>query len=164
MSDLLWAKYRVVCPALWGFYGDEKTADGKRALGWWRESPDGPFVNEQAHVDRMTALGAGFAAITLRNFGRTNRRNPFPNDIFWHCLQKMVSIPISDIQDTHVLLLASALRAAPERIFGFFGQVGLGLLRRAIVDIPAGLGRTSMGLHQLTLLKEQYYREKHIMI
>lgn len=162
MSDILWAKYRVVCPALWGFTGDEKTDAGRRALGWWREEADGPFISEQTHSDRMTALGAGYAALTLRNFGKTQRRNPFPNTMFWSSLFKIVSIPPSEMQDTHITLLGSMLRSSGERILGFFGQGGLFLMRKAIVELPESFSRQTMGVNKLKLLKELYLREKSI--
>ncbi|KAL4809521.1 hypothetical protein BDV18DRAFT_157277 [Aspergillus unguis] len=164
MVDILWAKYRVVCPALWGFHGNEKTEGGRRALGWWRDGPDGPWVSEQAHADRMTALGAGFAALTLRNFGKTQRKNPFPNTMFWFSMHKILNIPVNEIQETHVTLLSAMLRSSAERIVGFFGHIGLALMRRAIVELPAGLPRQSMAVNQLKLLKDLYKREKHIII
>ncbi|KAL4786068.1 hypothetical protein BJX76DRAFT_141966 [Aspergillus varians] len=164
MVDVLWAKYRVVCPALWGFHGNEKTESGRRALGWWREGPDGPFVSEQAHADRMTALGAGFAALTLRNFGKTQRKNPFPNTLFWFSMHKILNIPASEIQETHITLLSAMLRSSAERIVGFFGHIGLALMRKAIVELPSNLPRQSMAVNQLKLLKDLYKRDKHIII
>ncbi|KAJ5902193.1 hypothetical protein N7495_002721 [Penicillium taxi] len=164
MSDILWAKYRVVCPALWGFTGSDKTAAGRRALGWWRETPDGPFVKEQTHVDRMTALGAGFSALTLRDFGKTTRQNPFPNHIFWVSLQKLLSIPTSELQETHIILLHSMLHHSSERVLSFFGQFGLAILRKAIVDLPREVEQKSMPLGQLKLLREVYLKEKNILL
>ncbi|KAJ9294299.1 hypothetical protein DTO271G3_6874 [Paecilomyces variotii] len=164
LVDILWAKYRVVCPALWAFYGDEKTVAGKVAIGWWRQEPGGPFVDEQTHVDRMTGLGAGFAALTLRNFGKTPRKNPFPNTIFWHIMHKILTIPPEEIQETHLILLTAMLRSSADRIVGFFGHVGLALLRTAIVDLPSKVPKQSMALNGLKLLRELYLRERHILI
>ncbi|RDW76506.1 putative RNA export mediator Gle1 [Aspergillus mulundensis] len=165
MVDILWAKYHVVCPALWGFYGNEKTESGRKALGWWRDGgADGPFVSEQTHLDRMTALGAGFAALTLRNFGKTARKNPFPNTLYWSAMHKILNIPVADMQETHITLLSAMLRSSAERIVGFFGHIGLALMRKAIVELPAQMPRQSMGVNQLKLLKDLYQREKHIVI
>lgn len=164
MSDILWAKYRVVCPALWGFTGSEDTDAGRRALGWWREEAGGLFISEQGHLDRMTALGAGFSAITLRNFGKTARRNPFPNTIFWTSITKILSIPPSEIQDTHITLLQPMLRSSEERILTFFGQFGLALLRKAIIELPAALQRKTMPINHLKLLQEIYSRDKNIVL
>lgn len=164
MVDILWAKYRVICPALWGFYGDERTEAGRLAVGWKKEGPDGPFVPEQGHTDRMTALGAGFASLTLRNFGKTPRRNPFPNQMFWYSMHKILSVPPDQLQETHISLLAAMLRSSAERVVGFFGHVGLALMRKAIVDIPKNVPRQSMSVNQLKLLKDLYRREKNIII
>ncbi|PYI12492.1 GLE1-domain-containing protein [Aspergillus sclerotiicarbonarius CBS 121057] len=165
MVDILLAKYRVVCPALWGFYGNEKTEGGRRALGWWRDGgSDGPYVSEQTHADRMTALGAGFAALTLRNFGKTKRQNPFPNTMFWFAMHKILSIPATEIQDTHVTLLSAMLKSSAERIVGFFGHMGLALMRQAIVELPNSLPRQSMSVNQLKLLRDLYKREKNIIL
>ncbi|TPR02000.1 EF-1 guanine nucleotide exchange domain family protein [Aspergillus niger] len=164
MVDILLAKYRVVCPALWGFHGNEKTEGGRRALGWWREGPDGPYISEQAHADRMTALGAGYAALTLRNFGKTARKNPFPNTMFWYTMHKILNIPPAEIQDTHVTLLSAMLKSSAERIVGFFGHIGLALMRKAIVELPDSLPRQSMSVNQLKLLKDLYKREKNILL
>lgn len=164
LSDILWAKYRYVCPAIWGFYGDESTESGKRAIGWWRDPSSGGFVSEQAHVDRMTALGAGFSALSLRNFGKTPRQNPFPNTIFWHCVQKLLAIPLSDIQETHVTLLAAMLKSAADRVLGFFGAAGRAVLRRAVVDIPESRTQKTMAVHELRLLREFYFTERNIYL
>lgn len=164
MSDILLAKYRVVCPALWGSTGDEKTESGRQALGWWRVEAGGPFVSEQTHMDRMTALGAGFAALTLRNFGKAQRPNPFPNTIFWTSIQKILTIAPADMQETQIALLYAMLRGSSERILVFFGQVGLALLRRAIVELPAALPRQTMTVNQLKLLKDTYAQDRGLLI
>ncbi|KAF7718149.1 Uncharacterized protein PECH_005601 [Penicillium ucsense] len=164
MSDILLAKYRVVCPSLWGSTGNDKTDSGRQALGWWREEAGGPFVSEQTHMDRMTALGAGFAALTLRNFGKTQRRNPFPNTLFWSSLQKILSIPSAELQDTQIALLFAMLRGSSERILGFFGHFGLFLMRRAIVELPAALPRQTMIVNQLKLLQETYARDMNLVL
>lgn len=164
MSDILWAKYRVVCPALWGFNGDDKTEEGKLALGWWREEASGPFIADQAHLDRMTALGAGFSAITLRNFGKSARRNPFPNIIFWDSINKILAIPAAEMRDTQITLLHTMLRFSGERILTFFGRFGLSLLQRAIIKLPAALERQTMSVHQLKVLRETYLRDFNIWL
>ncbi|KAL2006101.1 hypothetical protein VTN00DRAFT_9755 [Thermoascus crustaceus] len=164
LVDILWAKYRVFAPALWGFYGDERTEAGKLAVGWRREEPGGPFISSQAHSERMTGLGAGFAAITLRNFGKTTRKNPCPNTLFWHSMYMILSIPPEDIQETHLWLLAAMLRYSPDKIANFFGHFGIALMRRAIVDLPNSLPKQSIAAETLKFLRELYKREKNIIV
>ncbi|GAM41522.1 hypothetical protein TCE0_042f14703 [Talaromyces pinophilus] len=164
-SDLFWAKYRASCPALWGFYGDEKTAAGKEALGWRRIEAGGPFLSEGEHRQRMIGLGGGFAAVTLRNFGKTSRKNPFPNHIFWKTVARMVSIPPNELQETHFHLLYAMLRFSAERIIGFWGHAGLALLRSAIVNLPSlATNKKAGAIGQLKVLKTLYATERSIII
>ncbi|KAJ5082279.1 hypothetical protein N7532_011322 [Penicillium argentinense] len=162
MSDILWAKFRAVCPALWGFNGNSKTEEGRRALGWRRVEQGGPYIKEQEHLDRMTALGAGFAAITLRNFGKTPRDNPFPNTIFWSSIRKLLHIPPSELSDTHVMLIKAMLQNSGERIIGFWGVLGTWILRKAVIDLPAQLPQT-MAVHQLRLLQDTYRDDRKMI-
>ncbi|OQE40825.1 hypothetical protein PENCOP_c005G03470 [Penicillium coprophilum] len=164
MSDILWAKYRVVCPALWGFIGNDKTEGGRRVMGWWRSADTGSWVTEEVHMDRMTALGAGYAAMTLRNFAKSPRRNPFPNTMFWASIHKILAIPPSELQETQIALLAALLRSSGERIIGFFGQYGLALMHYVIVDLPRKLQRETMAVTQLSTLRELYLKEKNFAL
>lgn len=112
----------------------------------------------------MTALGAGFGALTLRNFGKSARRNPFPNIIFWTSISKILAIPPGQMTDTQITLLHNMLHYTGGRILIFFGQIGLALLRRAIITLPATLERQTMPVNQLKLLKETYGRDYHIKL
>jgi nucleoporin GLE1 len=164
-SDVFWAKYRASCPALWGFYGDEKTTAGKEALGWKRFEAGGPFLPETDHRQRMVGLGGGFAAVTLRNFGKTNRKNPFPNHIFWKTVAQIVSVPTSELQETHFYILYAMLRFSADRIIGFWGHAGLALLRSAIINLPNNAKNKQAGaIGQLRVLKGLYATEKDIVI
>ncbi|KAH8697372.1 putative RNA export mediator Gle1 [Talaromyces proteolyticus] len=164
-SDIFWAKYRASCPALWGFYGKDNTEAGRLALGWKRVDPGGPFVDESDHQQRMIGLGCGFAAITLRNFGKTTRKNPFPNHNFWRAICKIVFIPPDELQDTHFYILYAMLRFAAERVVGFWGQAGLALLRTVIVDVPGRVTRKHSGaIGQLKVLRGLYATEKSIIL
>ncbi|KAN0069969.1 hypothetical protein V8E54_012275 [Elaphomyces granulatus] len=163
MSDILWAKFRVVCPVLWGFYGNESTQAGKTMSGWQRIEPGGPFVKEHTHAERMAGLGAGFAALTLRNFGKTPRQNPFPNVLFWNAMHKILTVPAEEIQVTHVMLLNAMLRTSGERMVGFFGHMGLALLRLAIIEFPNRISKYPTAVSTLKLLRDLYMREKNII-
>ena len=165
MIDVLLAKYHVVCPVLWGFYGSEKTDAGKDAVGWWRtERPNGEFIARQTHEERMNGLGAGFAAIALRNFSKTPRQNPYPNRNFWQALSYILNVPPAEVQDTHLVILTAMLRASAERIVRFWGDLGLAALKRAIVTFPASLPQKSTASRSLELLRDIYAREKNILI
>ncbi|KAG5295169.1 RNA export mediator Gle1 [Histoplasma ohiense] len=166
MIDVLLAKYHAICPVLWGFYGNEATDVGKEAIGWWRERDDGRrFIPPQTHEERMIGLGAGFAAISLRNFSKTTRKNPMPNTHFWRACANILNVPPGEVQDTHLLVLSALLRHSALRIVGFWGDVGLALLRAAVVEFPAGLGeRKSAARASVEILRDVFVREKCILL
>lgn len=164
LSDILWAKYRKVCPALWGFTSNDKEPRGRDILGWAREPDDDSHIKEQVHYDRMNALGAGYAAMTLRNFGRTIRSNPFPNHLWWKTMQRFLSIPPSDIHDTHVILIQSLMRYNALRVIEFWGNYAITIMRKAIIDLPPRLGRNNMQVNQLKFLKDFLYKTYHIRV
>ncbi|OAX83700.1 hypothetical protein ACJ72_01935 [Emergomyces africanus] len=169
MIDLLLAKYHAVCPILWGFYGNEATEAGKIAIGWWRERDDqqhpGRFISPQTHEERMVGLGAGFAAISLRNFAKTTRKNPVPNTYFWRACANILNVPPGEVQDTHLLVLSALLRHSAVRIVGFWGDLGLALLRKAVVEFPASLGgRKNAATASVEILRDVFVREKCILL
>ncbi|KAG9979282.1 GLE1-domain-containing protein, partial [Aureobasidium melanogenum] len=53
LIDILLAKYHVVCPVLFGIYGNEKTDEGKQRIGWWE------YVSLEDHKTRMAGLATG---------------------------------------------------------------------------------------------------------
>lgn len=164
MIDIMLAKYHVLCPVLWGFYGSESNDTGKAALGWWREEPNGPFVSRQVHEERMIGLGAGFAAIALRDFSKTTRQNPLPNTHFWKALAMVVNVSPAEVQDTHLTVLAAMLQFSAQRIVGFWGDLGLLTLHHAIVTFPATLPRKSSARSSVEILRDLYARDHRILI
>ena len=164
LIDILIAKYRVMCPVLWGFYGSEHNDAGKEALGWRREEPGGPFIPRQVHEERMTGLGAGFAALSLRNFTKTKRANPFPNTHFWAAAHMILSTPPEEVQDTHLIVLTYMLRHSAARIVQFWGDYGGLMLRYAICVFPERIPRKSTAANSLKVLKDTYMLEQNIDI
>lgn len=164
MIDILIAKFRIVCPVLWGFYGSEETDEGKTAIGWWREDSKGPFVNHQVHAERMTGLGAGFAAISLRNFGKSPRQNPYPCTHFWKALVNIITVPPEEVQPSHLLVLYTLLRYSGERVVMFFGDMGILILRRALIEFPASLKGKPVSTGPVELLREIYFRDHNVVL
>lgn len=164
MIDILMAKFRVVCPLLWGFYGSEKTDEGKAAIGWWLDDSKATFVDQQVHAERMTGLGAGYAAISLRNFGKSSRQNPYPSSHFWKAMVNILSVPPDEVQSSHLLVLYTLLRYSGERVAMFFGDMGILLLRRAMIDFPASVKDKQVSTGPVELLREIYFRDHNIVL
>jgi nucleoporin GLE1 len=162
MIDILLAKFRFVCPVLWGMYGDEKTVAGKKRIGWM--SSNGHFVLEQRHGERMTGLGAGFAAIGLRNFERSKDPNPFPNSNYWRSFADIINVPPKEIQPTHFIVLKAMIEGQEEKILTFFGDAGLMALRMALVEFPASAPEQSAACRAVALLPEILAKDKNIQL
>lgn len=136
LIDILLAKYHVVCPVLFGIYGDERTTQGKQRLGWSREDEVGRFIPEQRHFERMTGLGAGFAAISLRNYEKANARNPYPDYHYWQALARITNLRPSQITQTHFVVLKGMIQNSEERFLLFFGDAAVAALRLALIELP----------------------------
>lgn len=166
MIDIVLAKYHLICPVLFGFYGREDTEEGKDALGWWREDrrQKGPFVHPSTHEERMIGLASGFAAMSLRNFSKAQRKNPLPNRYFWAAVAYIVEVPPEEVQSTHLYVLASLLRYSATRVVQFWGDFGLQMLRYVTVDWLEKVPGKSAAKSRCELLRINWVNEKGILI
>lgn len=154
LIDILIAKFHVVCPVLFGVLnGNEKTEAGRKRLGWWKDPDTGGWVSEQRHSERMTGLGAGFAALSLRDFKQSKSSNPFPPRNYWTVLAGIVNLPKDAITQTHCVLLRALIEHHVGKFIGFFGQAAIALLKVAVVDFPRKADK-SVGSIALATLSE----------
>ena len=136
LIDVLWAKYHKHCPVLFGISGSERTKEGRAKLGWQVDLGTNSFVREQEHYDRTSGLGAGFAAITLRDFSKSKNANPAPNRIYWESLARILNTPAQEVQPTHFVVLKAMVSNSVSRIIGLFGGAGTAALRQALIYFP----------------------------
>ncbi|KAK3725231.1 hypothetical protein LTR37_000742 [Vermiconidia calcicola] len=136
LIDILWAKYHKHCPVLFGISGSERTKEGRSKLGWGIDLGSNSYVRDQEHYDRMSGLGAGFAAITLRDFSKSQNRNPAPNRTYWESLARIVNTPAQDVQPTHFIVLKAMVNNSVPRIISTFGGAGVAMLRQALIYFP----------------------------
>ncbi|KAJ0164946.1 Nucleoporin GLE1 [Colletotrichum tanaceti] len=134
MIDILIAKFRVACPVLFGSRGSDKTENGRRAIGWKKEN--GNWIPEQSHNDRMTGLGAGFAAIALRDFSKASKTNPYPPTNYWKAMAQIVNSPPQLVSNTQYIVLKSMIDGHEQRFINFYGNAAIAALRMALVEFP----------------------------
>ncbi|KAI9894292.1 MAG: hypothetical protein M1814_004146 [Vezdaea aestivalis] len=160
--DILLAKFHFLCPVLFGIRGHERTAEGKIQLGWAREEKDGPFVSEQSHFDRMTALSAGWASMSLRKFNKSRLSNPLPSFHYWVALARVTSTPQKDISDTHCVILKGLIENFEQRFYDTFGQSAVAALKLALFTFPTmaeSAGHKSSTVGALKALQERVVRD-----
>lgn len=157
LIDILLAKFRVVCPVLFGHSGNEKYEEGRRRLGWHKE--DGSWVPEQQHFDRMTGLGAGFASISLRNFRRSKKKNPFPPSNYWTAMARIVNTPAASISNTQAIVLKAMIQHYEGKFLEAYGTAGVAALRLALVDFPARCPARTPATESLQVLAQLLKKE-----
>ncbi|KAI4736669.1 GLE1-domain-containing protein [Aureobasidium sp. EXF-12298] len=141
LIDILLAKYHVVCPVLFGIYGNEKTAAGRVRLGWWKDDDD--FVDSEVHKNRMLGLATGYGCISLRDFSKSAMNNPFPPTNYWRALSYFANTPPAHLQPTHWIVLKALVDTHIEKFLKFYGQAGQAALRAVLVELPKNAPQNS---------------------
>lgn len=164
LIDILMAKFRIVCPVLFGYRGSEKTEQGRKRLGWWKDS--GTWIAEQQHMDRMTGLGAGFAAVSLRNFSRAKKVNPYPPRHYWTAMARIVNTPAAEISSTQCVVLKSMIQNYEQKFLQFYGSAGLAALRTCLFDFPAKVpeGSRTAAINSLGVLATQLRKDSGLVL
>ncbi|KAL7945452.1 GLE1-like domain-containing protein [Trichoderma barbatum] len=134
LIDILMAKFRVACPVLFGLRGSDKTERGRLAIGWKKDGPG--YVTEQTHNDRMTGLGTGFASISLRDFSKTAKVNPYPSVNYWKALAGIVNSAPNETSNTQFVVLRAMIEGHEQRFLNFYGNAAIAALRLALVEFP----------------------------
>lgn len=164
LIDVLIAKFHVVCPVLFGIYGPENTAAGMLRLGWVREGDS--FTGLREHSQRMAGLGAGYAAISLRNYEKAAHQNPFPATNYWIAFANILNVPQGQRTDTHALVLKAMIEGYEERFLLFYGDAARCALGMAIREFPRGYAGKdgAVGMKSLELMGDLVLRERKIRI
>ena len=165
LIDILLAKFHVVCPVLFGIYGSASTQQGRQRLGWRKEN--GEYVAAQRHAERMTGLGAGFAALALRSFAKARLQNPLPYQHYWRALARIINTPGEQIEETHLVVLKAMVELNVPRFLEFYGSAGKVALRMAVVEFPQRARetvRTSSAAKAVMVTKDVWEKEEKLYL
>ncbi|KAK8035004.1 hypothetical protein PG993_009999 [Apiospora rasikravindrae] len=150
LIDILMAKFRIVCPVVFGYRGSDKTEQGRLRLGWRKDG--GAWISEQQHNDRMMGLGIGYASIALRDFSKSSNINPWPPSRYWKSMANIVNTPPAEMTDTQCIVLKSMLNQHEEKFINFYGSAAVAALRRALVEFPNSAPKKTPGVMGLQVL------------
>lgn len=162
LIDILMCKFRVVCPVLFGVYGNDKMEKGRMALGWRKDGP--AWITEQSHNDRMAGLGAGFASLALRDFSKSSKVNPYPPTHYWKALAAIVNCPPGQTSNTQCVVLRAMLDGHEQRFLNFYGNAALAALRLALVEFPKKAPEKSAAAESLYALAEVLRAETGLVL
>ncbi|KAH0537278.1 hypothetical protein FGG08_005902 [Glutinoglossum americanum] len=163
LIDILIAKYRRVCPVLFGLYGKDTTRDGRQRLGWHATNGE-EWVSEQTHAERMTGLGAGYAAVTLRNFSKSKMANPYSNVKYWQSLQWICDVPPLEATDTHFIVLKAMIENYAAKFIDLYGDAAKLALRKALITFPKESKRSSPAIQAAAALADALKRDEMIYL
>ena len=159
--DILICKFRAACPVLFGIRGSEETVKGRIALGWRRtERHSGAFVDSNVHNGIMTGLAAGYASISLRNFSKARRINPYPPPNWWYAFAAVTKTQAGHISNTHFVVLKAMVEHFEQKIFDFYADKGIGQFVITLSMFPHKAQRETpevkavMALAQMVRLKQ----------
>ncbi|RSL69498.1 hypothetical protein CEP54_002315 [Fusarium duplospermum] len=162
LIDIVMAKYRIVCPVLFGHRGSDRTERGRISIGWKKDGP--AWITEQSHNDRMTGLGAGFASLSLRDFSKSSKKNPYPPTNYWKALAYIVNSPPNEISNTQYVVLRSMIQGHEQRFLNFYGNAALAALRLALVEFPKKAPQNATAAGSLAALADVLKSESGLVL
>ncbi|KAJ4380836.1 hypothetical protein N0V86_004198 [Didymella sp. IMI 355093] len=155
LIDVLLAKMHHICPILFGMRGNMNTVQGQKCLGWMpidKQPPTG-----EIYMQRIRGLSAGFAAMSLRAFKTVPA---LPMSEYWRVVVHVCNTPSEDLYPGHFAILGGLLRDFYKKFLGFYGVQARGVLRRAIVDLPARAPeRCKEAAGIISVFQEQWKKE-----
>lgn len=160
--DIIMAKLYVSLPVVFGIRGNEATQEGRARLGWKRS--DGEWISEGDHYDRMRGLGAGYAALCLRNYTRSKRENPWPPFHYWNSMALLLATPPGERSATPTLVLTAMIDGFEEKFLEFYGDMAIAALRAALITFPRESTDQNPAIKTLMVLGERLKRDMGLAI
>lgn len=156
LIDVLLAKMHHICPIMFGVRGSMNTVEGQKRLGWM--PIDKQPATGEIYMQRIRGLSAGFAAMSLRSFKTVPA---LPMSEYWRCLVHVCNTPPADLYPGHFAILGGLLRDFYKKFLGFYGVQARGVLRRAVVDLPARAPeRCKEAAGIISVFQEQWKKER----
>ncbi|KAK0116534.1 hypothetical protein ONS95_013548 [Cadophora gregata] len=160
---IIMAKFRTSLPVVFGIRGAETTEQGRQRLGW--RKGDNGWVSDQEHQDRMRGLGAGYAALCLRNYTKSQSRvNPWPPSHYWNAMGILICTPPQERCTTQVLVLTALIDGYEKKFLEFYGDMAKCALRAAVIDFPNTCPEKTAAVQTLSVLGDKMKRDLGLVL
>jgi nucleoporin GLE1 len=163
LIDIVMAKLRIMCPVLFGVRGNDKTEEGRAKLGWKKDS-NGNWISEQEHNDRMTGLGAGYAAICLRDFSRSSLANPWASHNYWYSLAMITLTPPEQTSSTQFVVLKAMVDNYVTQFLRIYGDMGLRALHVVLEEFPRKAPAGNVAASSLKVLAAKLVKDTGLVL
>lgn len=155
LVDILLAKMHYICPIMFGVRGSMNTVEGQKRLGWMHIDKQPP--TGEIYMQRIRGMSAGFAAMSLRAFKTVPA---LPMSEYWRVLVHVCNTPPQDLYPGHFAILNGLMRDFYKKFLGFYGVQARGVLRRAVIDVPARAPeRCKDAAGIISVFREQWKKE-----
>jgi nucleoporin GLE1 len=152
ITDIVLAKLHKACPPLFGIRGTMDTKEGRLRLGWLESS------TQETYTQRMRGIGAGYASMSLRSFA--SKTPAIATSEYWRAIVSICNTPPDQLWPGHFAILSGLVRDYYKKFIQFYGVPARGVLRRAVVDLPARAPeRCKDAASTIAVLREGWKRE-----
>jgi nucleoporin GLE1 len=132
LTDTLLAKLHRVCPMMFGINGNTTTKQGLARLGLDKYGTSD--ANQNSYLQMATGVGAGYAALSLRQFSGKNPAVPMAD--YWRAVASICNTPSDALFPGHFMCLKGLLRDFVRKFLTFYGVHAIAVLRRATRALP----------------------------
>lgn len=132
LTDTLLAKLHRVCPMMFGISGNMTTKLGLARLGL--DKYGGSDTNLNSYLQMTTGVGAGYAALSLRQFSGKNPAVPMAD--YWRAIASICNTPSEALYPGHFMCLKGLLRDFIKKFLAFYGAPAMAVVRRATRSLP----------------------------
>jgi nucleoporin GLE1 len=142
LTDTLLAKLHRVCPMMFGISGNMTTKQGLARLGL--DKYGGSDTNLNSYLQMATGVGAGYAALSLRQFSGKNPAVPMAD--YWRAVAFICNTPSEALYPGHFMCLKGLLRDFIKKFLTFYGAPAKAVVRRATRSLPDRAPRERPGM------------------
>ncbi|KAF9741010.1 hypothetical protein PMIN06_006625 [Paraphaeosphaeria minitans] len=143
MTDTLLAKLHRICPMLFGIRGNTTTNRAGLGLDKVHANDD---ADQNAYLQRMTGVGAGYAALTHRKFAQ--KPPAIPISEYWRAVVLICNTPAEALYPAHFMTLQGLLRDNVRKFLATYGVAAKAVLRRATFDLPNRVPELRVGVKE----------------
>jgi nucleoporin GLE1 len=107
----------------------------------------------------MRGIGAGYAAMSLRSFAA--KAPAIAMSEYWRAISSICNTPTEQLWPGHFAILSGLIRDYYKKFIQFYGVPARGVLRRAVVDLPARAPeRCRDAASTIAVFRETWKKEK----
>lgn len=135
LEEFLMARFVKKCPLVIGYICAIDTEEGRSNMGWKRNS-EGKYEGDSQYAERLSGIMTLFAVMnrlpldnTMIGYDQNSMKHPFPMNLSWTLLARVVDAMPSLINDSHFTIIGAWWEACSLEFQQAYGQQAKKLLQ-----------------------------------